>query len=90
MRFKSQQGQEIFLFSKTSRLALYPTSLLFNMYWKLFPPEAKWLGISLTAHLQLVPKFKIAGAILPLTLNAFMAWPENSLHFTFLLKGECI
>jgi hypothetical protein len=90
MRFKSQQDQEIFLFSKTSGLGLHPTSLLFNMYWKLFSPEAKWLGINLTAHLHLAPKFKIAGAILPLTLNAFMAWPENCFHFTFLLKEECV
>jgi len=63
---------------------------VFKMYWKLFPPDAKWLGISLTADLHLVPKFKIAGTILPLTLNAFMAWPENSVPFTFLLKEECI
>jgi len=71
-------------------LALHPTSLLFNWYWKLFPSEAKWLGISLTAQFHLVPNFKITRAILPLTLNAFMAWPENSFPFTFLLKEEYI
>ena len=88
MRFISQQASIGILQNiQTSSTSHQPP-----IQWILeaLSPEAKWLGISLTTHLHLVPKFKINGAILPLNLNAFMAWPENSFSFTFLLKGECI
>ena len=84
LRSESQQGKNIFLIFKTSRLTVKPTQ----------PPTHKYLcsssGVKQPgravnhSHLHLVLKVRINGFIPPLLLYAFVMWTGKTLPcFTF-------
>jgi len=52
----SQQGQDMFLFSNTSRTALAPTQPPLNGYHRLLPLGYSRGSIKLTTHLHLTPR----------------------------------
>jgi len=66
-------GAGNFLFDSVSRLALGPTQLPIQWYWGLLWGVSGW-GMKLTTHLQLVPRLRMHGAMLPLPQHIFMAW----------------
>jgi hypothetical protein len=64
--FDSQQGQQIFLFSRASRPALRPTQPPIQWVPGSLPPAVKRPGRESDTHLYQVPKLRIHGAILQL------------------------
>lgn len=79
--FDSQQGQEVFLFSESSRQGLvFPLSQIFSVYEGSFF-GIKWQVMILTTNHQ-EPRLWLSRAIPLLHLYAFMAWTEAHLPFT--------
>jgi hypothetical protein len=79
--FKSQQEQEMFLFSKMCGLALGPTKPPIQWMPGILSLGVKWLGDE--AELHTVPSLRMSGAISPLLLYTFMAYTVTT--FTFYL-----
>jgi hypothetical protein len=50
-----------------------PPCLLLNEYWDCIPVVMQ-RNVKLTTHINLVPSFRMSGAIPPIPLFAFMAW----------------
>jgi hypothetical protein len=72
---KSEQGQEIFLFSKISRLALGPTQPLIQWAWGALSRGVKQVGHE--ADIRLVPGIR-SGAMLPLPVYVFIVCVRNT------------
>jgi hypothetical protein len=70
--FESRQGQEIFLFSKTSDL-WGPPSHLFSGF-RAFVGR----GMKLTTDLHLVPRLRMSGAVTLLPSNVFVTLAQIS------------
>ena len=64
--FETQQSQEIFLFSRTSRLALEPSRPHIQGVSAFFPGGGGKItrGVMLTGNMHLAPRLRISGAIL--------------------------
>jgi len=60
---------KLFLFSETFKLAL--GSIQHPIQWV---PRVLSLGLQITTHLHLLLRLSMSGAILPLSLRAFIAW----------------
>jgi hypothetical protein len=69
--FNFWQGQEIFLFSKMSRMPLVPTQPI-NGYWGAPSLEVRWVGHKATTDLHLVLRLRMSKAVLLLLLCSFM------------------
>jgi hypothetical protein len=75
----AEQIQGIFLFSKTSRPALGPLSLLFNVYWGFFILGVKQLWHKADNSPHLVPSLGMNAAIPLLLPYCFMVHKETTL-----------
>ena len=90
LRFKSQQGQDIFHFSRTSRSA--PGSIQPPIPWALEFFSGGWGGsiggmhMQLTTHLHLVPRCRMSRSSLLLLLCVFMVW-TGTLYF-YIYRNE--
>jgi len=82
--FESWQGQDIILFSKTSRLALRPVSLLVNGYQGPCVDRGG-RSVKLTTHLIPVPRLRTNEAVPLFSPYAFMAWAGKALLYTYSL-----
>jgi hypothetical protein len=87
--FKSWEGQEIFLSSKSCRVALGTTQ--FHFYWvPWIIPRLKVAGHDVDHSLHLVPSLRMSGAILPLPhIPSWHGQGQLHLYFIhyFILKG---
>jgi hypothetical protein len=86
--FESRQGLGIFFPTTASRTALEPTQLLIQWVPGALSLGVKRPGVKLTAHLHLVPKSIMRGAIPPLPQYAFMAWCSEKAVWKFYLYTE--
>lgn len=89
------------LLSKTSRLGLEITSLLFSEYHRLLPRQQTVLGVNLTTLLYPTPKLRMRGAMTPLPscpsgvlCDYIHAWQNTLIHFavqpSFVAKISCL
>ena len=78
----SRQGQQIFLFIKTSTPAVGPTFFLFSGYWWAVIPRKSGQGVKPTIHLRLLSRLKM-------TLS-YTSLPHMSLWCAPELYLECL
>jgi len=85
--FDAWHGQEIFLFSKASKLAFGVSS---KPHIQLEPwaasVEIKWLGMKLTTHLYAVLRLRMSVIHMHFPIHAFMVWSVTALCFTVHVK----
>ena len=83
--FETSQDQEIFLFFKTSRPALWPTQP--PVQWpRGFIPVIKWASDKLTTHIQPVPRLRMSGATPPVLFND--DYEKHRRQWTLLNKAK--
>jgi hypothetical protein len=87
-RFCSQEGQEIFHFSKTCRPAVRPAHPLAQWVLGFFPQEESGWGVKLAAYLYLMLGLRISGTIL--LLCNMPSWHVKEQLYLYLNDIVCV
>jgi len=74
--FRTPEGKRYFLYSKTDQIGpeAHPDSYSTGIIMRAPYRGWSWPGEKFTTHIQLLPRWRMSGAILLLPLYAFMTW----------------